>query len=426
MASGLAPRGSEVPETRDDSSPETSLGQNDPGDETARRYRYQWTYAAITCCAILDDTQGVGEVFCEHHEDVLIKYVDGSYAGLQVKTRAANQPVWKSSDPAVVESCKRFAQLERDFPGRFREFRFLTNHPLHAAKNGQDLRHVLGSVQQANSVADLSGVAKTYVARIAKAADCSEHVAFTALSKTEARDDLPKIPDAQARLETTLSVVWEGAESCSAGELRAAARNLVTTCQEASSLAHEDTLPGYFSAIAEQDQALAARIEGKRVDRSRVDQALSVAAEAAPTLDAHPEQLSEPGRGSASLLRAKLDAGGFSVVSQNSAEDLRDKAEYLALSWTQKFGRTAGLQRYEHLRSLVLHDAADAFESERARHDPFGLDMLTNLRAQLHNRKQDGSQVYGCTSEHLEGISYALTSECQVHWSIARPWEEGE
>jgi hypothetical protein len=424
MASGLPPPGSEVPENRDDSSPETSPGRNDPGDETARRYRYQWTYAAITCCALLDDTEGVAEVFCEHHEDVLIKYDDGSFAGLQVKTRAADQPVWKSSDPAVLESCKRFAQLERDFPGRFRAFRFLTNHPLHAAKNGQDFRHVLGSVQQANSPADLSAVAKAYVARIAKATGCSEQVAFTALAKTEARDDLPKLPDAQARLETTLSVVWEGAESCSAAELRAAARSLVTTCQEASSLAHEDTLPGYFSAIADEDQALIARIEGKRVDRSRVDEALSVAAYTAPTLDADPEQLSEPGTGSASLLRAKLDAGGFSVVSQNSAEDLRDKAEYLAISWTQKLGRTAGLQRYGHLRSLVLHDAADAFESEKVRHDPFGLDMLAELRAKLHSRQQDGSQVYGCSNEHLEGISYALTSECQVHWSIGRPWEQ--
>jgi hypothetical protein len=36
-------------------------------------------------------------------------------------------------------------------------------------------------------------------------------------------------------------------------------------------------------------------------------------------------------RGSTDLLYKKLDAGGFSAVSRNSAEDLRDKADYLGI-----------------------------------------------------------------------------------------------
>jgi len=49
------------------------------------------------------------------------------------------------------------------------------------------------------------------------------------------------------------------------------------------------------------------------------------------TLDSEPGLLIDPGIGNSDLLQKKLDAGGFSAVSRNSAEDLRDKADYLGL-----------------------------------------------------------------------------------------------
>src|SRR5690606_9643666 len=92
--------------------PDTTLATDDPGDDTARRYRYQWTYAAIVCCILLDETWDVAEVYCEYHENILIKYTDGTFAGLQVKTRAGDQGPWKTADDAVKHSCTRFAKLE--------------------------------------------------------------------------------------------------------------------------------------------------------------------------------------------------------------------------------------------------------------------------------------------------------------------------
>jgi hypothetical protein len=66
--------------------PDVVPATDDPGDDTARRYRYQWTYAGIICCMLLDDTENVAEVFCEHHEDVLLKHTDLTFTGVQVKT----------------------------------------------------------------------------------------------------------------------------------------------------------------------------------------------------------------------------------------------------------------------------------------------------------------------------------------------------
>jgi hypothetical protein len=123
--------------------PDVVPATGDSGDEIARRFRYQWMYAAIICCLLLDETEGTHEVFCEHHEDVLVKRKDGTFDGLQIKTRDISQPSWKSDDEAVIKSFVRFCKLEGEFPGKFRGFRFLSNHPLYVSGNGKDIPHIL-------------------------------------------------------------------------------------------------------------------------------------------------------------------------------------------------------------------------------------------------------------------------------------------
>ena len=165
-----------------------------------------------------------------------------------------------------------------------------------------------------------------------------------------------------------------------------------------------------------------------RRQRITVDRVLKILREGlhrTATLDAPPVTLSEPGVGSTRLLTQKLDAGGFSLVSLYSALDLRNKSDYLALQWTKKHGRLPGLQRYSHIRSLVLRDAAAAFEETQAADRPFGVSMLASLRSRLQDRMRQRSQLYDATIEHLEGMAYVLTSECLLRWSLDRPWEDG-
>jgi len=373
---------------------------------------------------LLDDTEAVAEVFCEHHEDVLVKHIDGTFSGLQVKTRLSNQEVWKTSDEAVRDACARFSKLEANFPGRFRAFRFLTNHPLYAATNGQDLRYVLPTVRNVIAVSDLPRPVATFLTRVAKKADCTEEVAFTALSKTDATDDLPKLADIEVRLVATLTEVWIRAADCTYPVVVKAARHLAWECGRASSLTHQDVLPAYLPATANPEETeLATRLAAKRLDRSRILEILDHGFNETAPLDGDTEACTEPGSGATDLLLQKLDVGGFSAVSRNSALDLRDKADYLGIVWTRKYGRDLGLQRYGHVRSLVLSDAARAFETAKSEEDPFGIQMLSELRSRFQRRRMEGSQLYECSNEHLEGFAYSLTSQCQVDWSLDRPWE---
>jgi hypothetical protein len=373
---------------------------------------------------LLDKTQDVAEVFCEHHEDVLIKHGNGTFSGLQIKTRASDQEAWKTGDEAVRASCVRFAKLEAAFPGQFRAFRFLTNHILHSAQNGQGIGYVLQAIRATASVSELPNPVASFVSRVAKEAGCSEAVAFAALGKTYADDNLPKLADIESRLVSTLTGVWIRAADCSYASVGRAGRHLASECGRASSLAHHDVLPAYLPATDDPVGAeLAARLNGKRINKPRLLDLLDLGLNQTATLDSDPETCAQPGVGASDLLSKKLDAGGFSAVSRNSAFDLRDKADYLGIVWTKKHGRMSGLQRYGHVRSLVLSDAARAFEATKNEELRFGIEMLSELRSRFQHRRAEGSQLYECSDEHLEGFAYSLTSECKVQWSLDRPWE---
>ena len=401
----------------------TSAPRGDAGDETARRYRYQWTYAAIVCCMLLDDEEDAEEVFCEHYEDILIKHNSGTLTALQVKTRASHQQTWRTTDDGVRTALSRFASLEAHYPGHFIQFRFLTNHPLHSAGNGRDLPFVLNSIRTFDKTALPKPVAQV-VTRTAKEAECTEDVAFSALAKTYAgSDDLPKLKDVEVRLTESLNQLWPTAQDCSYTLVKQAALSLATECHRASSLSHEDVAPAYLAATPDPTATeLAARVDNKRMHRDRVLRALESGLQdvTASLID---DKSIEPGSGRPALLPAKLDAGGFSAVSLNSAADLRDKADYLGLQWVKKLGRHEGLSRYSHVRSIVLNDTARAYERTKTADAAFGVEMLEDFRTRLKGRRAEGTRFYDCTNEHLEGFAYVLTSECLVTWSADRPWE---
>lgn len=406
-------------------SPDSVPAINDPGDDIANRYHFQWAYAAIICCMLLDDASDVKEIFCEHHEDILIKHHNEKYSGLQIKTRQTDQPAWKMSDEGVLSSFRRFSFLENAFPDYFRKYLFLTNHPLHTAGNNKDIRYFLETIRVAPALVDLSSAILTVVKGLAKSSGCAENIVFNALRKTYAFDDLPKLADIEIRLVKTLTENWVHAAECTYSSVTTAAEHLILACQRASTLAHLGLLPAYLPVM---DHAiaieLAARIDGKRMDQSRVLAILNLALEERAILDADPDSVVKPGSGLTSLLHKKLDAGGFSAVSLNSAEDLRSKADYLGLVWIQKHGKEKGLSRYSHIKSLVLNDAARSFESTKSANQQFGINMLSELRSRFRQRRVDESQLFECSDEHLEGFAYSLTSECKVQWSINRPWEE--
>lgn len=399
--------------------PDLTRATGDPGDDTARRFAYQWTVAAMLACSLFDGTADVIELFCEHHEDILLKRSNGQFSGWQVKTRDLGGLPWTATDEAVLAACVRFVRLESRFPGSFRDFVLATNHTFLTGKTGRCLPFLLDCADQATDESSGPPILQKYITRLAKASGCATSVAFSTLKKCRYDHSLPKLNDIKQALMNTLSEGWEGANEAAVRSLRNAAEALIAECQRASSLDHAQTLPGYLRA-APAPAELEARmvIEGKRFDRARVEKVLRGAL-SRPTLLEGPALPpgDEPRAGSARL-EPKLIAGGFSAVSIASAKDLRNKADYQSMMWMGRFGEGPGLARRDHIRSIVLRDCATAFEIARASPAPFGVRMLAAFRAEVQGRRQAGeTPMLDCLDEHLEGYAYGLTDECSVWWS---------
>ncbi|XQU07663.1 dsDNA nuclease domain-containing protein [Halomonas sp. LY9] len=290
---------------------ESTLAKGDPGDETANRYRFQWIWAAVTCCKILDSTLDVQEVFCEHHEDVLIKHIDGSFTGHQVKTRGDDQPPWKANDESVISACARFVSLDDSYSGKFRGFSFLTNHVIHSTKNSQDIIHVLSSIKSADSISDLHNSIAKWVKKVAKLACVDDEAAFKTLSKSKASAELPKLHDALMRLINTIAQCWPPAKELSHGAVVRAAQELVNECTRASSLDHVQLLPAYVAESGNDEDDVIAAIDGKRMTFSRIQRVLESGRDSYSELIGDPSKIIQPGGGSTELLHQKLDAGAF-------------------------------------------------------------------------------------------------------------------
>ena len=404
-------------------SPEYSLTTNDGGDETASRYRFQYICAATLCCALFDETEDVQEIYCEHHEDILTKHTDGTFSGYQVKTRDTNQPAWRTSDPGIWHAIQKFVRLEAEYSANFRSFHVLTNHFFYAANAATSLPYVFEQIRKVDTVDQLPSPIKNLLRQLVTATETSENVAFRALRKATASCELPKLRDAMTRLIQTLAECWEDASECTHDVIQKAAQGLVDECARASALDHSQLLRAYAPAVVHSTPDPQARIDGKRMSVERVQRALRNGMTSTAPLVGPPKRELNLGEGRTDLLRTKLDAGGFSIVSCNSAEDLRTKADYLAIASVNRLGQTVGLRRYEHMRSLVLSDASRALEQVRREDARFGPAMREALRGRFRERRAHAESLYDYSDEHMEGVAYSLTAQCEVQWSVDRPWE---
>lgn len=402
-----------------------STMSTDVGDTTANRFRYQWVCSAISCCALLDDKADIEEVFCEHHEDILLKRRDGKYIGVQVKTRDSTQPLWSASDEIVLKSFARFTVLNLQFPGQFCEFTFSTNHPMQSRRNGQDVCFLLDSIKSHANYDEVERTGQTFIKKIAKIAEASEDDTFESLKKVTASSSFPKLRDATVRLIGALSEVWSRAGEITYTKLDEAANKLINACANAASLSVLEILPAYLSLTSNGlERSVCEQIESKRFDRQKVETILLESLDDRFPLIRGENLLDDVCTTNKELLRKKLSAGGFSVVSTTFAEDLCDASDYAGMKLVQKYGKEIGLQKYNELKLKVQGDSARAFEQAKQAADPFGVQMLDNLRVEIKERVNSNEDLYGYTSGHLEGLAYTLTSQCKIAWSINRPWEE--
>ncbi len=292
-------------------SPAATPPSEDVGADTQRRFRYQASYAAIISLGILDDDGPLEELYCEHHDDILLRLKSALFRAMQIKTRNVGGLPFKSGDDEIVSSLRKFASLEESFPNYFERYLLTSNLGFwHEKKNGSNLPHLLAALKAQPANAHENG----YVKRLcAKPPAIDPAIILSAIQKVELVTT-PGLDGIELELREQLAQTpaFRGRRY---DELRAAAEALRQQIFNASSLAHLGVYPKYLALCSGTPQAVLDQqlIDSKRIVKSVVEEALKTGFTLQTLLRTRQAVPVEELPSGMKTMEIKLAAGGLSV-----------------------------------------------------------------------------------------------------------------
>lgn len=416
--------------TNDSPNPTNILSSTDHGDDMQLRVRYQSTYAAWVSLSMLIAETEVQEVYCEQHEDVLLRKANGKYHGCQVKTRLPRLGPFKSDDAQIKDSISRFIELEKDFSGYFERFIIATNVAFwQSDTNSKNLPHLIGLAHSMNSsTPPLSREIRKLVNEWCDKHKCERELVWKVLDRLELQPELPQFIDIEKQLAFKIAEVLDQAFR-RADELQRAAKALVQLVSDASSLNHNNPLFRYFVFVKDPPSAEeAAIIAGKKICKEAVLQSIQQCFDEAVLLTSGNHiPISELPAGT-HRLEKKLAGGGISVAEIDLLKSFKYSADVLLLQWLNKYGKARASARYDHLRLMVTEDCYEAAGSVASKDELYGAKMLARVRSNLKTsvaHQLNHLKEMGVTYNHLLGVAGILTEDCKVWWSDAFELEEG-
>ena len=404
---------------------EQVLSQTDPGDDMQRRLRYQASYGASLCLDLLVDDHDASEVFCEHHEDFLVKMKDGKYAGVQVKTRLPGDGPFKTGDEPVKSALSRFIELDIEFPGQFFRFVLVANCDFYdGAKLETNLAYVLEIVRtKPNRL--FAGTMKTLVEELRKTHKCKKQVVLDALKKVQLQGQVPKFEDMTAslimkaaKLRPSIIEFW-GLEAC--------VKALIDRVLEASALSCNEPISSHFVfANSPADSAIQSVIAHKRMALSEVMTIISQATSVLLMPSSNGNVMPNDVPTGSHIVEKKMAAGRISAPSISAAKDQQTSAEYQLQQWIARYGAGVASQRRNQIDLLVNTRCSEAFDRHRLDDAPFGTAMLADVRGAMALLAEQKDQTFGLKYEQLLGFVSLSTQVCRVWWSDPFPLEDSD
>jgi hypothetical protein len=401
-------------------SPAANLN-SDGGDDVQRRFRYQATVAASLSLMLLNDQSDFVELFCEHHEDILMSRKDGTFDAVQVKTRAgARQNLFKADDGEILAAISRFAKLDKEYPGEFCRFVLVTNERFWQGEdNSRNLPFVLECARSADGK-DRTKIRALalYVKRVVKENGLDSSEVINTLAKTWT-EEFSKLRDVEMRLVLDLAEAREDLRTKSHADLRYAAESLINCMLNAGSQCANSLTSAYFALCKDPASSHEmAIIQAKRITSQQVEEVISKCMNYEYLLPSRNRTLVPKAGSSNRLTEKKMVLGGISEQSINLAKDHKSHAEYLLLAWQQKYGTDEARTRYDHLWNIAITECTEAFDEVYGLSEPFGRSMLMKVRGRLRSRlDRERDRMFGCSIEHLMGVVSILTEDCKVWWS---------
>jgi hypothetical protein len=378
----------------------------DVGALTHARYRFQWEVGARTCAAMLTEEEVVAVLY-EWHEDHVVIFRDGSLELVSVKHREPSEGPWTLRalcvDGGVAHLYLRWIALERG-----PRCRVVTNAGLRS-----------GASQAAEFAAACHSRIEERIRPFAAgilgylgATDIDDVVAFGMGLSIEA--NVPgrshiAASNIQDLIVPALDILHLNSrypaapyEAIVSGVERASRdRGQRVTLQSMADVGRLDT-----------GTAMSGLIGSRVVSRSAVRAAVIGAIRPGSMPLAPTRSVARR-----TNLVQKLERGGVGPVTIRSAQRLR--AVWSEFEARYRSDLPGSNLEIEDIRTRVL-DLVSAAEDQVPRHgrtDPYGPELMTNIRQIVRVQSLGRAPAFPIEDRHLLGLVYQLTDECEVWWS---------
>lgn len=399
------------------SAPDNVIDIKDPGDEVLKRFRYQITYAGILCLLMVDN-EDYEELFCEHHEDILIKYTDQTFTGIQVKTKALNLPSFNIEDESIIKSIKRFVLLEKDFPEKFRHFSIVSNHGFDQSKPNLCINTLIENIKKGIDILKPRSKTLTLIRKLCLETGSDQDFVLKTIAKIRLKSYC-SLEDIHMKLVNDLKncKLLKGSTESKLNQL---ADLIIINCFNKSSLlvSDDNSVLNYMTGNADLEDIIKQCIKDKCINRSEFISWLESEKTVPVTLllkDRIQEEGSTDGH---RKLEIKMDAGGIDAENIGSVKDFKFAFEQHFLGWIYKDQDEAD-SKYAQVMAVTKNLCKEIYdEKEIAANKSNGQDMLVAVRKEIKDRKKNEPTIFlDCSYEHIIGAVGVLTESCKVWWT---------
>ena len=397
--------------------PENILSVKDKGDDIQMRFRYQNACACFISMNLLADERQFSELYCEHHEDILLKLNSGKYAGVQIKTKNLELGPFDLNDEAVYKSFKRFVEHDINFKDQFDYYVFATNVGLLKSDSKGPKEYI--NWIKSKDVEEIKKSRKDFgkcTKSLAKDLKIDIETVINALKKVRFKDGLPHDADIIDKISASVGNTNECKNSYFS-IVTDIVNRLIKLHDDASSLKINSD---YIFLTGNPEKELdREKIEKKKITRAKLLEvfAKELSKQTDSLIRVRNNSIIQSIPKTVKILEKKMDVGNITIDNINLIKDQKFAFESLI---TERFYKDKSQTEhdYNHLRQIILNESQISYDDSYDEINAFGMKMLKDVRQRIHKRYIiDKESFRGCQIEHLFGLIAILTEECKVWWS---------
>ena len=399
--------------------------QDDPGDETQRRFRYQHAYGVILLTGAAAGRLPYTNIWCEHHDDFLAQ-INGTFDSYQIKTRVPENGAWELTTDGFIAAITKFTTLESRFPGKIARFKFVSNtrtsDSTADAKIARSPNRLLEAVFVATVHTELKEPFDKALSNLATACQADSKCLFDVLKRVDLIVG-PSLGD----FEAAISLEHVGSiESCAGlvpHRINAIRDELIQKVHDASSNRIDDPAKHWscVNGVALDDP----RIQAKKLCATIVDEVIKqdrpISFRYSPIATITDNRLTQ---NNLTTFEKKLLRGGLHQQLETMRRRTVSTEQHLLELAASKPQDIKAIRN--QLESVVQGVCDDAYLQHTAAGQLSGPGMLSQVQQRLQKVADDQPNlVFDQTYDCLVGMSGLLTEACSVWWSTQFDLQEG-